>query len=196
MNCKKIKRMISVLLCTILIFTLGFTAMAQTNEEKAHYMTDYKNLGELFADLESEEFAKLDDDVKEELYNTSIEEVLEQEENSDKEEANTRATTTFTATLTTTALLKGRLTYKPAATATVQANSITISGVVYDASGKVVDTKAQTEYNVYSSNFSRQLTGLTSDEQHKVYVKYTASFPAGSITSSAVETKTAYVNVK
>lgn len=196
MKCKRVKRMISVLLCTMLMFTMCATAMAQTNEAEAHYMTDYENLGELFAELEPVAFLQMDNEAKTELYNTSVDDVLNETSNNESMNEGQRTAVTFNGSLSTSALLKGRLTYKPSATATVQATSISISGVVYNASGKIVDTKAQTENSVFSSSFSRAVTGLTSGEQHKVYVVYTGKFPSGSTPSSSTKTKTAYVNVK
>lgn len=196
MKCKRVKRMISVLLCVVLMFTMGVTAMAQTNEVEAHYMTDYENLGELFEELEPVAFSQMDNETKTELYNTSMDDVLKENTNNESMNESQRTAVTFSGSLSTSALLKGRLTYKPSATATVQATSISISGVVYNASGKIVDTKAQTENSVFSSSFSRAVTGLTSGEQHKVYVVYTGKFPNGSTPSSSTKTKTAYVNVK
>lgn len=189
------KKIVSVLLCMVLVFSLGFTAMAQMNNAETHYMTDYENLGELFADLETEAFEALDEDAKEQLYNTSVDAVLAGETSDDASDKQ-RATATFSGSLSTTALLKGRLTYKAAASASTTATSIAISGVVYDASNKIVDTKSQTEYSVSSSSLNRPVTGLTSGEQHKVYVTYTAKFPSNVTPTSSAKTKTAYVDAK
>lgn len=193
MKCKRVKRMISVLLCAMLMFTMGVTAMAQTNEAEAHYMTDYENLGELFEELEPEGFSELDDVAKEELYNTDVNDVLNETVDNDE---NQRTTVVFDGSLTTTALLKGRLTYRARATATVETTSIAVSGIVYDSAGKIVDTKSQTEYSLTNSTLSRTLTGLNSGEQYKVYAKYTAKFPSDVTPTSSTKTRTAYVTVK
>ena len=190
------KKIISVLLCMVLVCSMGFTVLAQSDDAGVHYMTDYENLGELFEDLEKESFQALDDATKEALYSTSIEAVLSSEATEGNSIEPRSETVTFTCTLSTTALLKGRLTYKAKASATSTATSITISGIVYDASGKIVDTKTQTENSVTSSSLSRTVTGLTSGVQHRVYVTYTGKFPSGVTPSSSTKTRTAYVDVK
>lgn len=190
------KKIISLLLCMVLVCCMGFTSMAQTNDAGAHYMTDYENLGELFEDLEKEAFDALDDAAKEQLYNTSIESVLASEENIENSIEPRDTAATFSGSLSTTALLKGRLTYKAKAVASTTATSIAISGLVYDSSGKIVDTASQTEKNVSSSTLSKTVTGLNSGEQHKVYVIYTAKFPSGVTPTSSTKNKTAYVDVK
>lgn len=190
------KSVVSVLLCMVLVFSLGLTAMAQTNEADVHYMTDYENLGELFEDLETESFAMLDEDAKEQLYDISIEAVLAGETVGDEGNANQRATATFSGSLSTTALLKGRLTYKATASASTKATAISITGIVYDSSNKIVDTDSKSGTNVTSLSLNKTVTGLVSGEQHKVYAAYSAKFPSGVTPSSSTKTKTAYVDVK
>lgn len=187
------KKLLSVVLCMTLLFCLGFSSMAQTTEEEVHYITDYENLGQLYEDLEPEYFASLDEEGKAQLYNTSIEEVLAAEPEVENT-GNTRATAaTFTASLSTSTLLTGRLTYTATGSASVTANSIAVTVVVYDVSTKVVDTDSKTVYNASTAKLSKALTGLTSGAQYKVYATYTAKFPSTVTPSTATDAKAEYV---
>lgn len=185
------KRLVSVVLCGVLMLSLGITAMAQSLEE-VHYMTDYTNLGELYADLEPEWYEALDEQEKQVLYETTMEEVLEESESDLDEQSSMRAGNGLDWDLSVDSKLKSCMTYKVTVSTAEKCTKIALKSIVYDSSNKIVDIFNNNKNNAKSANFSRTVTGLVAGGNYKVYahITITLSSTGKNIVDSKTKTKT------
>ncbi len=199
---------ICCLICCSTISPTVFAAEAEIQNSDEVYMTDFDNLGELFSELENEKFDELPDSEKQILLNISIEDVLNTEEDSSGSQ---EAQLSLLDEIQPYAVLPpiialynvkpssastGRMTAVSQIRASSVCPTLSMVGLIYDPSGKVIDRDISVGSNTKYEIITMTESGLSSGKKYKAYTQFHAVFPSGYNPSMATDTKSSSVTIK
>lgn len=196
------KKIIAVVTCCMLAFALGISAMAADSQSLPN-IYDYESYGDLIKDLEPEMFMILDEDYQKDLYEISIEDMVNTENSTAEGNLYTGETSDLTKSTQFTlcninaySTIKGRVRVVADAEASAKCSSIGIVGIVYDSKGNVVERETKVKKNTTVNALTFYADDMTSSTTATAYATYRVIYPAGSVPSAETLSASCKVKVK